>query len=93
MIEAGTSGLKMDGQQEKQMFPEGATKKFQPVLDHPQLSILPQNNHLLSLMTMLRDVNTTTTEFARATERIGNQLITAGVYISMSIFRVLEQLP
>jgi hypothetical protein len=46
--------------------------------DYERMFVLPQRNHLLSLMTALRDVNTNRTVFAETTERVGDQLIAAG---------------
>ncbi|KAJ5083777.1 hypothetical protein N7456_013204 [Penicillium angulare] len=44
-----------------------------------QLHILPQGNHLLSLMTILRDSKTSVATFADVTERVGDQLINAAL--------------
>lgn len=43
-----------------------------------RMLVLPQGNHLLSLMTILRDANTNSTLFVETTERVGDQLIAAG---------------
>lgn len=47
--------------------------------DNERVHLLPQRNHLLSLMTILRDGNTPASRFAEATERVADQLIGAGV--------------
>ncbi|KAJ5647611.1 hypothetical protein N7490_003983 [Penicillium lividum] len=44
-----------------------------------RISLLPQGNHLLSLMTLLRDSNTNVATFADVTERVGDQLISAAL--------------
>ncbi|KAJ5785675.1 uncharacterized protein N7503_010887 [Penicillium pulvis] len=44
-----------------------------------RVSLLPQGNHLLSLMTILRESNTNVATFAEVTERIGDQLISAAL--------------
>ncbi|KAJ5257246.1 hypothetical protein N7478_013350 [Penicillium angulare] len=44
-----------------------------------RLHILPQGNHLLSLMTILRDSKTSVATFAEVTERVGDQLISAAL--------------
>ncbi|KAJ5947056.1 hypothetical protein N7466_000071 [Penicillium verhagenii] len=49
----------------------------------PRVTLLPQGNHLLSLMTILRDSNTDVANFAEVTERVGDQLISAGVYLDV----------
>ena len=46
--------------------------------DGNRLFVLPQGNHLVSLMTKLRDSNTSVSTFAEVTERVGDHLITAG---------------
>lgn len=43
-----------------------------------RLFVLPQGNHLVSLMTILRDSNTSVGTFAEVTERVGDHLISAG---------------
>lgn len=43
-----------------------------------RILILPQRNHLLSLMTILRDSNTSAPRFAEVTERVADQLVGAG---------------
>lgn len=47
---------------------------------HPQVIVLPQHNHLLSLMTILRDAETTASRFAEVVERVAEQLVGAGVH-------------
>jgi len=47
---------------------------------HPQVTVLPQHNHLLSLMTILRDAETTASRFAEVVERVAEQLVGAGVH-------------
>ncbi|KAJ6092956.1 hypothetical protein N7486_008245 [Penicillium sp. IBT 16267x] len=44
-----------------------------------RISLLPQGNHLRSLMTILRDSNTNVPTFAEVTERVGDQLISAAL--------------
>ncbi|KAJ5723059.1 hypothetical protein N7488_001094 [Penicillium malachiteum] len=46
-----------------------------------RLVVLPQGNHLLSLMTILRDSNTSVTTFADVTEKVGDHLISAALDI------------
>lgn len=46
-----------------------------------RIFLLPQGNHLRSLMTILRDSNTNVATFAEVTERVGDQLISAGMYL------------
>ncbi|OQD73797.1 hypothetical protein PENDEC_c013G07158 [Penicillium decumbens] len=48
-------------------------------VNNDRVFILPQGHHLLSLMTILRDVNTNSTLFAETTERVGDQLIAAAL--------------
>jgi uracil phosphoribosyltransferase len=57
----------------------GVTDSCKPGPLSPRISLLPQGNHLLSLMTILRDSNTTVATFADVTERVGDQLISAGM--------------
>ncbi|KAJ5948471.1 hypothetical protein N7454_001778 [Penicillium verhagenii] len=45
----------------------------------PRVTLLPQGNHLLSLMTILRDSNTDVANFAEVTERVGDKLISAAL--------------
>lgn len=47
---------------------------FKP--DH--VILLPQNRQLLTLMTIIRDVNTTGTLFTSTVQKIARQLITLG---------------
>ena len=47
--------------------------------NNERIYLLPQRNHLLSLMTILRDGNTPASRFAEVTERVADQLIGAGV--------------
>lgn len=63
----------------------GAPCPTQDAFDHERMFVLPQGNHLLSLMTVLRDANTNCTLFAETTERVGDQLIAAGK--SCELFR------
>ncbi|KAJ5902050.1 hypothetical protein N7495_002578 [Penicillium taxi] len=49
------------------------------MVDSRRMYILPQKNHLLSLMTILRDSNTTSTRFAEVAEKVGDQLISAAL--------------
>lgn len=51
--------------------------------EHERMFVLPQGNHLLSLMTVLRDANTKSTLFAETTERVGDQLIAAGKFCGL----------
>ncbi|KAI9926604.1 hypothetical protein ASPWEDRAFT_141540 [Aspergillus wentii DTO 134E9] len=46
-----------------------------------QIFLLPQGNTLLSLMTILRDKNTSSTRFAEITEKVGDRLISAALDI------------
>lgn len=54
---------------------------YKPGALDSRVSLLPQGNHLLSLMTILRESNTNVATFAEVTERIGDQLISAGMYL------------
>ncbi|KAJ5594951.1 uncharacterized protein N7459_001159 [Penicillium hispanicum] len=47
--------------------------------DSKQIVVLPQKNHLLSLMTILRDESTEPARFAQITENVGDQLISAAL--------------
>ncbi|KAJ5760136.1 hypothetical protein N7520_007292 [Penicillium odoratum] len=48
-------------------------------VSNSRISLLPQGNHLRSLMTLLRDSNTSVATFADVTERVGDQLISAAL--------------
>jgi hypothetical protein len=55
----------------------------QGAFEHERMFVLPQGNHLLSLMTVLRDADTNSTLFAETTERVGDQLIAAGKFCGL----------
>ncbi|KAJ5675018.1 uncharacterized protein N7477_004952 [Penicillium maclennaniae] len=55
----------------------GSSCSTQDAFDHKRMFVLPQGNHLLSLMTVLRDANTKSTLFVETTERVGDKLIAA----------------
>lgn len=57
-----------------------ASPKCKEEFHHPQVVLLPQDNHLLSLMTILRDADTTASRFAQVVERVAEQLVGAGVH-------------
>lgn len=57
-----------------------ASPKCKEDFHHPQVVLLPQHNHLLSLMTILRDTDTTASRFAQVVERVAEQLVGAGVH-------------
>lgn len=57
-----------------------APPKCRENFHHPQVTVLPQHNHLLSLMTILRDADTTASRFAEVVERVAEQLVGAGVH-------------
>lgn len=50
--------------------------------------VLPQRNHLLSLMTILRDSNTSGPRFAEVTERVADQLVGAGASSHVTFLRI-----
>ena len=54
---------------------------YKPGALDSRISLLPQGSHLRSLMTILRDSDTNVATFAEVTERVGDQLISAGMYL------------
>ncbi len=57
-----------------------ASPKCREDFHHSQVVVLPQHNHLLSLMTILRNADTPAPRFAEVVERVAEQLIGAGVH-------------